>query len=461
MFIILIRFTVGNFLSFNKPQEFSMIGGKVRLKEEHLDKGNKINLLKFAAVFGANASGKSNLVASMEFAKAAILTEVPVSAINNYCRINKENKSLPSSFEFEIKLGGKYYAYGLEVIVSESSIVEEWLYEIGPDMAEHEIFSRDTKKKEIKFGKDFDIPVLQTYADSMESNDTVLFLTEMNRNKEDIYLKFASLSPFQEIYRWFEQRLIINYPDDPVSPVPCYIKDENNLDEANRIISSLGLGISRFQIVDANMDEIRKIVPSDVLKRILEDINKKIITAKKKGEKLKGGVMLRGNHNFFFLNVDQNNPEHKVQALQFEHAKNDIWFELNEESDGTRRMLDLVELIFAANSGSNKVYVIDELDRSLHPQLTYKLIDTYLHLVDKSEMQLIVTTHEAHILDLRLLRRDEVWFVDKNTDGESSLYSLEQYNERFDKKIDKAYLDGRYGGVPLFDETYAMKAEIE
>ena len=171
--------------------------------------------------------------------------------------------------------------------------------------------------------------------------------------------------------------------------------------------------------------------------------------------------MLRGERNFFFLNVDQNNPEHKVQALQFEHGKNDIWFELNEESDGTRRMLDLVELIFAANSGSNRVYVIDEIDRSMHPQLTYKLIDTYLQLVNKSEMQLIVTTHETHILDLRLLRRDEVWFVDKNTDGESSLYSLDQYNERFDKKIDKAYLDGRYGGVPLFDKIYALKAEGE
>ncbi|MEA3458554.1 MAG: AAA family ATPase [Candidatus Thermoplasmatota archaeon] len=227
-----------------------MISGKVRSKEEHLDKGNKINLLKFAAVFGANASGKSNLVKSMEFAQATILTEVPASAINDYCRINKENKSLPSSFEFEIKLGGKYYAYGFEVIVSESSIVEEWLYEIGPDMAEHEIFSRDTKKKEIKFGKDFDIPVLQTYADSMKSNDTVLFLTEMNRNKEDIYLKDPSLSPFQEIYRWFEQRLSINYPDNPVSPIPYYIENEKNLDEANRIISSLGLGISRCQIVE-------------------------------------------------------------------------------------------------------------------------------------------------------------------------------------------------------------------
>ncbi|MEA3458555.1 MAG: AAA family ATPase [Candidatus Thermoplasmatota archaeon] len=209
------------------------------------------------------------------------------------------------------------------------------------------------------------------------------------------------------------------------------------------------------------MPDCRKIVPPHILKRLLEDINKKIITAKKKGDKLKGGIMLRGKHNLLFLNVDQNTLEYKVQALQFEHAKNDIWFELNEESDGTQRMLDLVELIFAANSRSNKVYVIDEIDRSLHPQLTYRLIDTYLRLVDKSAMQLIVTTHEAHILDLRLLRRDEVWFVDKNTNGESSLYSLEQYNERFDKKIDKAYLDGRYGGVPLFDEISAIKAESE
>ena len=123
-------------------------------------------------------------------------------------------------------------------------------------------------------------------------------------------------------------------------------------------------------------------------------------------------------------------------------------------------MLDLIELIIAANYGSKSIYVIDEIDRSLHPQLTYKLIESYLRLVDKSELQLIFTTHESHILDLKLLRRDEIWFVNKNQEGESSLYSLEQYNERFDKKINKAYLDGRYGAVPLFDEIFPMKEKM-
>lgn len=131
-----------------------------------------------------------------------------------------------------------------------------------------------------------------------------------------------------------------------------------------------------------------------------------------------------------------------------------------EESDGTRRMLDLLELIFAAKSGSKKVYVIDEIDRSLHPHLTHKLIETYLDLVDKSEIQLIVTTHESYIMNLDLLRRDEIWFIEKDKEGVSSLYSLDEYNERFDKKIDKAYLDGRYGGVPFFDDPILIKRKV-
>ncbi|MDD3052510.1 MAG: AAA family ATPase [Candidatus Cloacimonetes bacterium] len=463
---MLIRFTVGNFLSFNKPQEFSMIGGKVRSKAGHLEKGEKINILKFASIFGANASGKSNLIASMEFSQKVILNDIPIDMFNKYCRINDENRVKPSSFEFEIKIGKKYYAYGFDIIVSERSIVEEWFYEIGPNSTESEIFVRDIRKKEIRFGKSFDERshfTLQTYADSMESNDTLLFLTEMNRNKEDLYVKMPSLLPLKEVYRWFDEVLVINHPNKPISRF-SYFMDEKRMDETNKIISSLGLGIRRCQIVEENVDELKKYFPQRFIEHVIKDMETKIFSEKNKNDKTPRagvGVMLREGHNFFLLKVDSHLNKPTVQKIQFEHENEGIWFELYEESDGTRRMLDLIELIYATSSGSKKVYVIDEIDRSLHPQLTYRFIESYLNLVDKGELQLIVTTHEAHILDLNLLRRDEIWFIDKNHFGESSLYSLEQYSERFDKKIDKAYLDGRYGGVPLFDEIFPMRVEVE
>ena len=132
-------------------------------------------------------------------------------------------------------------------------------------------------------------------------------------------------------------------------------------------------------------------------------------------------------------------------------------FNLSEESDGTVRILDLLEVLL---SRKGKTYVIDELDRCLHPSLTYKFVDTFLQLAEQKDIQLIVTTHESRLLDFDLLRRDEIWFVNKRKTGESDIYSLEEYNARFDQKIDKAYLEGRYGGVPVFSTVFPIKEEV-
>ena len=129
---------------------------------------------------------------------------------------------------------------------------------------------------------------------------------------------------------------------------------------------------------------------------------------------------------------------------------------MSEESDGTVRVLDLLEILLA---GEGKTYVIDELDRCLHPSLTYKFVETFLQVAEERNIQLIVTTHESRLLDFELLRRDEIWFVNKNKLGKSDVYSLEEYNARFDQKIDKAYLEGRYGGVPIFSTVFPVKEE--
>jgi len=166
--------------------------------------------------------------------------------------------------------------------------------------------------------------------------------------------------------------------------------------------------------------------------------------------------LLRGDKEFFIFEINKED-EISIKTIEFEHTNSTALFTLSEESDGTRRLLDLIEVLLANNSG--KIYVIDEIDRCLHPQLTYKLIEEYLKISKNSHRQLIVTTHESHLLDFELLRRDEIWFVNKDTNGHSSLYSLEAYNERFDKKIDKAYLEGRYGGVPVFSSIFPVKGE--
>ena len=157
---MLIRFNVKNFLSFaeredGKTEEFSMLAGKVQKKKEHIYDDGKIKLLKFAAIYGANASGKSNLVKAIDFMKETIINGLPKGHTEKYCRVKPENKSKESYFEFEIKLGEKYYSYGFEIILNESKFISEWLVELKSDNKEKIIFYRDIQQKNYKLGDDF------------------------------------------------------------------------------------------------------------------------------------------------------------------------------------------------------------------------------------------------------------------------------------------------------------------
>ena len=222
---------------------------------------------------------------------------------------------------------------------------------------------------------------------------------------------------------------------------------KSNSEEIFNTINKFSTGITNFNVIDARHEDISNSIPDELLKDVREDLEKKIIHSKKvEKPREEIGILLRGNKEFFIFEVDEN-YNIVTKTIEFEHGT----FNICEESDGTRRILELIEILFSENN--NKIYVIDEIDRSLHPLLTYKFIDSYFKSLDKKNIQLIVTTHESRLLDLDLLRRDEIWFVNKNPNNESELYSLEQFNERFDKKIDKSYLLGRYNAIPNFDEV--------
>ncbi len=140
-------------------------------------------------------------------------------------------------------------------------------------------------------------------------------------------------------------------------------------------------------------------------------------------------------------------------------------FEMRQESDGSQRIIDLLpEFLDISASGSKKVYVIDELDRSLHTHLTRRLIQGYLSSCSaKSRAQLLMTTHDVLLMDQQLLRRDEMWVAERNTDGISSLFSFSEFKDvRYDKDIRKSYLQGRLGGIPriLLDYTFMSNPSI-
>ena len=193
-------------------------------------------------------------------------------------------------------------------------------------------------------------------------------------------------------------------------------------------------------------------IPKNVKEELLADIEKKTTDMKNDGKSAGFGIIMRSRHDFFILDIDKKG-EVSCKTIKFSHNRNNILFDLSEESDGTIRILDLLEVLL---SNEGKTYVIDELDRCLHPSLTYKFVETFLKLAERKNIQLIVTTHESRLMDFELLRRDEIWFVNKRKSGETDIYSLEEYNARFDQKIDKAYLEGRYGGVPMFSTVFPI-----
>jgi len=132
------------------------------------------------------------------------------------------------------------------------------------------------------------------------------------------------------------------------------------------------------------------------------------------------------------------------------HSKrgNETLFEISEESEGTQRLIDLIPGLITLLH-SDKVFVIDELERSLHPSLTKTLLALFLNHSKGIKSQLIVTTHESELLDLELLRKDEIWFIEKNQAGESSVYSLEEFKLNYGKDWRRGYLLGRFGAIPM------------
>ena len=461
---MLIRFNVKNFLSFSeredgKSEEFSMIAGKVRNKKQHVQDDGKIKLLKFAAIYGANASGKSNLVKALGFMKRVVIHGLYKGHTEMYCKINEENKDKTSYFELEIMLDGRYYAYGFEIILNQSRFVSEWLIELTNDNKEKLIYERDIIKGTFEFGDELKekglIEKLKVYAEDIQEDGSVLLLSMMNTNKKTLYTQYENASIFQSVYTWIREELDINYPDNPISDY-SYMANTERVEDVCRIISAFGTGITDFKMVDVAPDKVLSNIPKSIRDDLIAQIESRVAELKGKKGKKDITYVMRSPKDFFILNVD-NQENIECKTIQFAHGKENVLFNISEESDGTVRILDLLEILL---SGEGKTYVIDELDRCLHPSLTYKFVDTFLEIAAKRKIQLIVTTHESRLLDFDLLRRDEIWFVNKRKSGESDIYSLEEYNARFDQKIDKAYLEGRYGGIPVFSTVFPIREEV-
>ena len=280
---MLIRFNVRNFLSFNtteknSSEEFSMIAGKVRSKKDHVYDDGKIKLLKFAAIYGANASGKSNVVKAMNFMQYTVVAGLPKGHTEQYCKTDPENRDKPSYFEMEILLNKKYYAYGFEVILSQSKFISEWLIELKEDNSEKVLFERDIEKGTYLLGSDFKekglYEKMEVYAGDIREDSTVLFLYIMNQNKKNLYDEYKKARILRRVFRWIQIKLDINYPNQPISDY-SYLAKADNVEQVCKMISAFGTGITNFTMVDVPLEKVMGNIPKEIQQHILSDIENK------------------------------------------------------------------------------------------------------------------------------------------------------------------------------------------
>jgi AAA15 family ATPase/GTPase len=421
---MLKKFIVSNFLSYKDETILDLTAGKRKELESH----TAHNILKSSILYGANASGKSNIIKAISFAKAIIVDGFDsVETYKKYFRLDYEYLNKPTNFEFEIFLNNKLFSYGISLELRNKTVLEEWLYRIDTDEPEM-YFERKYKKTCVSktIFEDTVLDRLQIYAEDIARQNRTLFLSDVAKKE------LENLKIVNQIWNWFDTKLAVLYPDTKFDLIPIIARDKTLKDLFKKYLQKFDTGIVDIANVSEDYEEVIQKLP----KEIRLDIEKENFVS-----------FLRHNETLYsFIRDDK---DILVEKLVLQHRGRNIDnFELQDESDGTKRLFDFIPLIPVFEE--NFTIIIDEFDRSLHPNLTRKFFEIFYKLSEDSKSQLIVSAHESTLLNLDLVRRDEINLIEKDDSGASKIVPFRKFESRFDSKLEKAYLLGRFGAVPYF-----------
>lgn len=449
---MLIRFTVKNYLSFKDEVTFSMLPSKGTLMKEHKTHPvNGVSVLKAAVAFGANASGKSNLIKAIAFGRNMLIRGNSSVGFIDYqsFRLNAESVQSDSKMEYEIQAGGKCYAYGF--VFNHNRIEEEWLYEIDKKK-DYLIFERNTAKSTFNIDtllRNNPNPEEQQFLtfSAKATPEHQLFLHEvLTRN---IQSNVSNIDDLKAVLNWFVDTLKIVFPNNAYKPgVTLRATGDKELKHYYaELLRYFDTGISSITLLKADIDKLD--IPSDLLRMVKEDLlNPNTPNTY--------GTLTVGREIYL---VSTEGKQLKAQKLKTVHemigADKPAFFDMDDESDGTLRIIDFIPLIIDLLKGG-KVFLVDEIERSLHPNLVYNIFELFFDQCANVDSQLIVSTHESSLLTQKLLRKDEIWFVSKDRMGISRLNSLDEYRVRFDKEIRRSYMLGRFKGVPVIGARYQI-----
>jgi len=415
---VLIRFTLKNYRSFRDAQELSLVASSAKEQSDsviHVS-GLEEGLLPIAAIYGPNASGKSNLFHALQFF---------VQAIEHSQRSWKPDAGVPASpfmldnrdkeaseFQLDFVSNNSRFQYGFSH--NSEQFLKEWLHSY-PSGRKQVWFERDTDSAgQIKFGKHL-----------LGENRAIETMTRKN----SLFLSAAAQSNHEMIlplFAWLTSKIrFLSGSRSTISTDQAQkLAKLETKDRILRLLSEADLGIVGMTVEKEPIDEKFTEIIDDMLKRI-SLITNSTTPIQAPREVYKVIFQHRGKNNANIPLTNQN------------------------ESAGTLAFLSLLgPALETIDSGG--VLCVDELDASLHPMLALEVVRLFRNLKKNDmQVQLIFNTHDVNLLDSSLLRRDEVWFTEKDNEGGSHLYALSDFAPRKHENLKRGYLQGRYGAVPF------------
>lgn len=435
---MLLEFTFQNFACFHMENTFSMVGTREKQHTEHVAKlfgCRAAKVLPIAALFGANASGKSTFIEALSFAKRFVTTPsglddlIPVAPFAADLAQHMTDESLPvTHFSFLILVGDELFRYAFSV--NETRVLFEKLAKAHGEREEL-LFLRDMAdiSQPIRFGTGLaDTARLDAVFQGTRGNQ--LFLNNT---------AFQNLDTFRGVFEWFRDQLEIIDPGAYFVPVERFFDHDSPLGgRLQEALDALDTGIVDLKLVDIPVESVA-MAPEE---------RDRIAARLKEGMTYR----LRNGKDIVILSRESGVVNAR-RMIAIHRDKNDGVFPLPmvAESDGTIRLIDLLPAFFTlGNPSARKVYIVDELDRSLHPTLMRYLVELFLKTASAStRSQIVFTTHNIDLMTQEVFRRDEMWIVRKSRVGESELLCLGDFKDiRYDKDIRKSYMEGRFGGIP-------------
>ena len=435
-----IEFTVKNFLSFKNEVTFSMLAAK-SLREASFANDGFSNLLessfgvnkflRLSSVYGANGSGKSNLVKAMSFFRTMILDSVKNDRIlkdfpENQFRFDTSTETESSGFQILFSIDKTKYRYGFEILGEK--IESEWLFMQGSDsQKESYCFKRDSGE-------------IQVNSKTFKEGKVITGMTRDNA----LFLSTAAqfnVSGAILIKNWFVNKfnILSGINDNTLNYTAIqYLKNPNMRSRILDFIKLIDIGIQDISVTEniiESFSESRMIPDDPLIQKILGSISDSMVSS---GGKIKELDIL-SSHNKY----------------EGEKIVEKTYLPFRNESIGTIKIFALLgPWLETLHKGG--VLVIDDFGSSIHTKLALELMRLFQSKLNNGEAQLIVTTHDTNLLRKDVLRRDQIWFVEKDAKGVSDVYSLLEYRVnqascvRNDASFSKDYLLGTYGAIPYF-----------